>query len=76
MDDTQESTKIKLNEMMKTIKFENICNKDTEMLKETQSEMKMELENSITQLVNSTESPMCRIDQVADRMSGLKNRVD
>lgn len=46
------------------------------MLKETQTEMKMELKNSVTQLANSTESPTSRTDQVENRISGLKDRLD
>lgn len=42
-------------------------------MKRSQAEIKMELKNSETQLENSGESLLCRMDQVEDKISGLED---
>lgn len=42
-------------------------------MKRSQAEIKIELKNSETQLENSGESLLCRMDQVEDKISGLED---
>ena len=51
-------------------------NKEIEILKRTQDEMKMELKNPTTYLDNSKGSLTGRMNQAEDRISGLENKVD
>lgn len=50
--------------------------KKTEILKKTQSEMKMKLKNSITQIQNSGENLTSRMDQVEDRILGIQDKKE
>lgn len=44
-------------------------------MKRIQVQMTMELENSITQLGSSEENLTSWIDQIEDKMSGLKDKI-
>lgn len=46
-------------------------NKETETLQRTQTKMKMELKNSVTQREHTKRSRMSRVSQAKDGVSGL-----
>ena len=62
--------------MMETIQNLRMeFNLETEMVKRTQAEMKMELENPKAKLGNATESLTSRTSETEDRESGLRIKL-
>lgn len=63
--------------MKKTIQyFKMEFYKEIETLKSTQAEMKLELKHPTIQLENSKENITCRMDQVENRIPGLKDKAE
>jgi DNA repair ATPase RecN len=50
-------------------------NKDMESLKKNQTEI-LEIRSALKQIKNTVESHSCRLEQVEDRISGLKDKID
>jgi chromosome segregation ATPase len=69
--------KREINEIKKIVQnIKEEFNKDTESLKQKNQTEILEIKSSLSQIKNIVESHSSRLEQVEDRIPGLKDKID